>query len=96
MLMVLKASKVDLEHIMSYPITQCPLSISHSDEKPLTTPKSKIIEVLEPLQDSKLSYQDEQNTTTTVIDGGLLLHAKLAVEKSISTYYLWIIRLISA
>ena len=84
--MVVKKSDIDMDHIMSYPITQCPLSISHPDGGPLTTPKSKMLEVLEPLQDVKLTEHDICNTTATVIDGGLLIHAKLAVVKKIGTY----------
>ena len=45
-----------------------------------------MLEVVEPLQDVKLSEQDICNTSATVIDGGLLIHAKFAAVKKIGTY----------
>ena len=38
---------IDLHHVLSYPITEVPLSFSHSDGTPLKTDKATVTKALE-------------------------------------------------
>ena len=86
LVLVVKDKDVDLDHIMSFPITQCPLSISYPDGEPLTTPKAKMMEILEPLQDTVLNESDMSLCDVYMVDGGNLIHSKLAVTKRLTSY----------
>lgn len=72
----------DLKHVVSYPITDVPLSISQPDGSRLKTNKSTLLKKLESMQEvTSLPHID-----VTLIDGGLLLHSYLSAIGSISSY----------
>ena len=69
-------TNVDMDDIMSYPITQCPLSIAYSDGEPIQTSKSALMRKLEEFQtESDIQMIDNLCLRNTVIDGEWLIHA---------------------
>ena len=63
-----------------YPITELPLSMCHPDGAKLDTPKNKILQVLEPMQNEVSGNHNSVVADCTLIDGGLLIHSKLSTE----------------
>ncbi len=76
---------IDLDHVLSYPITEVPLSLAHSDGIPLKTDKATLTKVLESRQDAVLTDSDIPPIKATVIDGGIMLH-ETVMKHSRSTY----------
>ena len=83
LVVISKNTHFDLEHVVSYPITDVPLSIAQPDGSLLKTEKSKLMNKLESMQDgvNKLPHIE-----ATLIDGGLLLHSYLSAIGKISSY----------
>ena len=75
----------DLRHIMAFPITPYPLSITHSDGTGLKTNKCKLLSKLEEFQ---ATSQEAPLPTcdVTLIDGGFLLHSYLSAIGHIASY----------
>jgi len=77
LVVIANRTNFDLKHVMENPITQYPLSISHSDGTGLKTDKSKLLNKLEKLHhgfnDTPLPSVD-----VTLIGGGLLIHSFLS------------------
>lgn len=69
---------------MTFPITEYPLSIAHSDGSALKTDKSKLLNKLEELQDGPEASPHVFDVT--LIDGGLLLHSFLCTIGKIKSY----------
>ena len=76
---------VDLEAILSYPITNFPLSIAHSDGSALTTDKALLLPLLEDYQKC-LTPGKLPTISATIIDGGNLLHSVLSKMTKCATY----------
>ena len=69
---------LDLKHILSFPITDVPLSIAHSDGSLMKTDKSALLRKLEArLTDSNINSGSLPSIDVTLIDGGLLFHTIL-------------------
>lgn len=68
------SAAVDLRHILSFPVTEVPLSLAHSDGSTLKTEKSVLLRLLETHLDTSISAK---TVGATVIDEGLLLHTVL-------------------
>ena len=74
----------DLKHILSYPITDVPLALSHTDGTPAKTCRAALTNALESRQTSKL--EDVLPVIrATVIDGGNILH-EIVLQHSKSSY----------
>ena len=78
-------SSVDLKHILSYPVTELPLALAHSDGTPNNTDKSVLTKALEREQDQVINVINAPPVDALVIDGGLLLHETLVRHRT-STY----------
>ena len=77
-------AKIQLDHVLSFPITQYPLAIAHSDGQLLKTTKSKLSNMFE-------TYQTSNNTSDVVFDaalfdGGFVLHSYLSSLGRIANY----------
>ena len=70
-------SGFNLKHLLSFPITEVPLSLAHSNGSPLKTDKCKLLKVLEMKQLNIVTTENLPNITATIIDEGLLLHTVL-------------------
>ena len=82
LVVISQKTNFDLEHVVSYPITDFPLSIAQPDGSLLNTTKSKLLDKLESMQDGMTTLP---HIDATLIDGGLLLHSYLsAVGNNIS------------
>ena len=71
-----ESSILDLQNVLSYPITEYPLSLAHCDGSILKTDKSTLLKKLESMQttleiDMPMKYAH-------IFDGGLLLHSVLS------------------
>ena len=77
-------AKIKLDDILSFPITQYPLSIAHSDGLPLKTSKSMLLNKLETFQTSE--NIDEASFNVALFDGGYVLHSDLSKYGKISSY----------
>ena len=75
----------NLRYLMTFPITEYPLSIAHSDGSGLKTNKSKFLEKLEGMQEGFID-RPIPPVSVTLIDGGLLLHSYLAAIGKITSY----------
>ena len=64
---------------MTFPITEYPLCITHSDGSGLKTEKSKLLNKLEELQDG-FTETPLPLTDVTLIDGGQLIHSFLSAS----------------
>jgi hypothetical protein len=80
-----KKTNFNLRRVMTFPITEYPLSIAHSDGSGLKTDKSKLLNKLEELQDG-FSEASPHVIDVTLIDGGLLLHSFLCAIGKITSY----------
>lgn len=76
---------IDLHHVLSYPITEVPLSLAHSDGIPLKTDKASLTKTLESKQETVLTDSNIPPIKATVIDGGIMLH-ETVMKHSKSTY----------
>lgn len=74
---------IDLRDILSYPITEIPLSIAHSDGTTTKTDKSVLTKVMESKQNEVIVGAPVSDVL--IVDGGLLLHEVLLLHKQ-STY----------
>ena len=76
---------IDLHHVLSYPITEVPLSFAHSDGIPLKTDKATLTKALESKQKTVPTNSSITPIEATVIDGGIMLH-ETVMKHSKSTY----------
>ena len=84
MVLLATKAKIQLDHVLSFPITQYPLAITHSDGQLLKTTKSKLSNMLE-------TYQTSNNTSDVVFDaalfdGGFVLHSYWSSLGRIANY----------
>ena len=75
---------LNLIHVMTFPITEYPLCITHSDGPGLKTEKSKLLNKLEELQDG-FTETPLQFSDVTLIDGEMLIHSFLSVIGNITS-----------
>ncbi|KAJ8031889.1 hypothetical protein HOLleu_25241 [Holothuria leucospilota] len=75
----------NLRHVMTFPVTEFPLSITHSDGSGLKTDKSKLLRKLEELQGS-FTETPLPPIDVTLIDGGFLIHSFLSAIGNITSY----------
>ena len=75
----------NLRHVMTFPITEYPLSITHSDGSGIKTDKSKLLRKLEELQDG-FTETPLPPIDVTLIDGGLLIHSFLSAIGKITSF----------
>ncbi|XP_064653262.1 uncharacterized protein LOC135503582 [Lineus longissimus] len=83
LVVISQETNFDLEHVVSYPITDFPLAIAQPDGSLLKTTKSKLLDKLESMQDGMTTLP---HIDATLIDGGLLLHSYLSAVGNISSY----------
>ena len=76
---------IDLHHVLSYPITEVPLSFAHSDGIPLKMDKATLTKALESKQKTVPTNSSITPIEATVIDGGIMLD-KTVMKHSKSTY----------
>ena len=74
-----------LRHVMTFPITEYPLCITHSNGSELKTEKSKLLNKLEELQDG-FTETPLPLIDVTLIDGGQLIHSFLSAIGKITSY----------
>ena len=79
-----EGNSLNMRLVMEYPLTEYPLSLAHSDGTIMKSPKSKLLNKLETLQDTA-NFKPKE-ITATVIDGGLILHSILSVCGQIVSY----------
>ena len=79
--LIARSVDVDMNYIMSFPIIEKPLALCHPDGTMVNSPKSKLLEVLEPMKGQVLETSDVAAAGSTLIDGGVLTHAKLPATK---------------
>lgn len=72
---------LDLNHLLSFPITEVPLSLSHTDGTPIKTDKSALMKVLEKRQSNITTTENMPPIDSSIIDGGLLLHSALPFSR---------------
>ena len=75
----------NLRHLMTFPVTDYPLAIAHSDGSGFKTDKSNLLRKLEQLQDG-FATTPLPPIDVTLIDGGLLIHSFLSSSSSITSY----------
>ena len=76
---------LDLHYVLSYPITEVPLSLAHSDGTLLKTDKATLMITLESRQEIVVTDLSLPPIKTTVIDGGIMRHETI-MQHSKSTY----------
>lgn len=85
LVVISKTTSFDLAHVLTYPITEYPLSITHSDGTGLKSVKSKLLKKLEGLQDG-FAETALPSVEATLIDGGFLIHSYLSALGKITSY----------
>ena len=80
-----ESNTIDLRDVLSYPITDVPLSLAHADDTPLKTDKAVFTKLLERKQTSVLTNINLPSVSCTIIDGGLILHEVL-IQHNTSSY----------
>lgn len=78
-------AKPDLKVILSYPITEVPLALAHSDGIMNKTEKAAFTKLLEQKQVKVLDEKSIGRVNATMFDGGLLMHEVLSKHNK-STY----------
>ena len=76
---------IDLHHVLSYPITEVPLSFAHSDGIPLKIDNATLTKALESKKKTVPTNSSITPIEATVLDGGIMLH-ETVVKHSKSTY----------
>ena len=71
LLMIAEKTGVDMDNVVSYPITRYPLAIAYSDGLPIVTKKSQLLNYLE---EQVVTSPGHQKFDVSLIDGGLLLY----------------------
>ena len=71
-------AKPDLKMILSYPITEVPLALPHSDGTMNKTEKATFTKILEQKQLKVLEEKSIRQISATMFDGGLLMHEVLS------------------
>ena len=66
---------IDLQHILSYPVTKIPLSLAHADGTPTKTDKAVLVNIFHTKQTHQ--YDDATPSSAVLVDGGLILHEVL-------------------
>jgi len=82
LVVIAQKTNFDLKHVLSYPITDVPLSIAQPDGSLLKTEKSKLLKKLESMQDG---FESLPHIDVSLIDGGLLIHSHLSAIGSITS-----------
>ncbi|KAJ8024334.1 hypothetical protein HOLleu_37052 [Holothuria leucospilota] len=82
---LLSKTNIDMRLLMSFPITDVPLSIAHADGSPKKTEKASLTKLLEKKYTSSVQEEETIITDATLFDGGLVLHDILPAHNS-STY----------
>ena len=67
--------KIDMEEVLSYPLTPIPLSLCHVDGLSQTTPKVKLLYKIE----SRIPNDMPPNVDATVIDAMFFLHLQKTI-----------------
>ena len=75
----------NLKRVMAFPITDYPLSLTHSDGSRIKTDKDKLLKKLEEFQEG-FTERPLPPIDVTLIDGGLLIHSFLSAIGSITSY----------
>ena len=81
----LQNEAIDLCEVLSFPITEVPLSLAHADGMPTKTEKANLTRVLEAKQATTVDEKDITTFDATLFDGGLVLHEVLLMHNG-STY----------
>ena len=82
---MLSRTGIDLHFILSFPITEVPLSLSHADGSFDKTVKSSLTKLLESkVQMNRISFPQTYEIDAILIDGGLILHEILPRHSSSS------------
>ena len=78
MILVAEEAEVDMTHLLSYPITRYPLSISYFDGLPMKTDKAVLLRLLENFQceGDAPSSSMEIAFDVTLVDGGRVAAAE--------------------
>ena len=76
----------NLPHILSYPVTDMPLSLAHSQNTPLKTNKAALTKTPESRQEVAPVNTSIPSLKATVIDGGIIIHETI-LQHSESTYH---------
>lgn len=76
----------DLWNILSYPITEYPLSLSHCDGTRVTSVKSALLTKMEALQKETITEAELPQTFISIYDGGLVLHSVLSQTSAGASY----------
>jgi len=79
-------SSLDLRNILSYPITDYPLSLAHCDGSNLKTDKSTLLNKLESMQTTRILENDIPMGHAHVFDGGYLLHSVMSLTNIGASY----------
>ena len=66
------SNAINLQHILSYPLTQVPISLAHSDGTPLNT--EVFTRMLEWQNEETLLEINLPMISASVIDGGIVIH----------------------
>ena len=80
---LMEESNVDLREILTYPVTEVPLSIPHADETPTKTDKANLTRILESKIDA--ASVEEYTFQSVLFDVGLGLH-EILPHHTKSTY----------
>jgi len=70
--------KIDMEEVLSYPLTPIPLSLCHVDGNKQTTPKSTLLSVLE----KRICSQPPPHIDVTIIDAMFFMHLQKDLPSS--------------
>lgn len=85
LVIIAEKTNFDLRHVLTFPVTEFPLSIAHSDGSRITTEKSKLLGKLEAMQPG-FHQMPLPLIDATLIGGGLLLHSYLSALGNIASY----------
>ena len=78
-MVVSENSTFDLRNILSYPITNYPLSLAHCDGTRVKSDKSSLMRKIECFQNNIITTEAElPDSHTSIYDGGLVLHSILS------------------
>ena len=79
---VAEKTSFDLCHVLSFPITEYPLSLAHCDGTYAKSDKATLLKKLESIQGEVISEESLPASYVYVYDGGLVLHTVLAQTKA--------------
>ena len=85
LVILLNSTAFNFRHVMTFPITEYPLCITHSDGSGLMTEKRKLLNKLEELQDG-FTETPLPLINVTLIDCGQFIHPFLSAIGKITSY----------